>query len=150
MRRTLLVPLLLGLQACPQAGPQVTIGALRHGVEPYLADHPLEPGAEIRVDRVTRTTGASVHVVQLAGSERPHRHEQHDLFVHVLRGRGILTLASERISMRAGDVVAIERGVAHWFASEPGTVAVALVTFVPPLDAPDSVPDDVDSGTPHR
>jgi hypothetical protein len=40
----------------------------------------------------------------------------------------------------------VERGSVHWFASAPGTTAVALVTFAPPLDAPDSVPlADVDS-----
>jgi quercetin dioxygenase-like cupin family protein len=122
------------------------IGALRHGLDPYLEAHPLPGATEIRADLVERTAGASVHVVQVRGRERPHRHVQHDLIVQVLRGEGVLTLEGARVTMRAGDVIVVERGSAHWFASAPGTTAVALVTFAPPLDTPDSVPvADVDS-----
>jgi quercetin dioxygenase-like cupin family protein len=149
VRGILGIVLLSAAVGCRQPGadaPRLVIGALRHGLDPHLEGHPLPAGTEIRADRVRRTPGASVHVVQVRGSERPHRHAQHDLIVQVLRGEGVLTLEGARITMRAGDAAVVERGSVHWFASAPGTTAVALVTFAPPLDAPDSVPlADVDS-----
>lgn len=145
---------LFGALACqgpsPDA-PRLVIGALRHGLTPYLQAHPLRDGTEIRADLIERTSGASLHIVQVRGRERPHRHVDHDLVVHVLRGEGVLTLEGVGIPLRVGDVAVVERGAAHWFASAPGTTAVALVTFAPPLDAPDSVPvGDVDSGDARR
>jgi quercetin dioxygenase-like cupin family protein len=149
MRRWWMVGLVaaLGCAGLPPRGPALAIGALRHELTPYLEAHPLPPGTEIRADLLERTSGASLHVVQVHGRERPHRHLEHDLVIHVLRGEGVLTLEGAEIPLRAGDVVLIKRGATHWFASAPGSVAVALVTFAPPLDAPDSVPTgDVDSG----
>jgi quercetin dioxygenase-like cupin family protein len=145
MRCAPFVAILIAASACQPRG-QVLIGALRHGLDPYRASHPIDADAAVRVDRLLRTDGASIHVVQLAGSERPHRHVHHDLVVHVLEGRGVLALGTARIPMEAGDVIAVPRGVPHWFAPAAGTTATALVTFAPPLDAPDSVPIDVDSG----
>lgn len=141
----------LGCQRPGGAGPTVAIGALRHGLPAHLEAHRLAPDEAIRVDLVERTAGASVHIAQVRGSERPHRHVEHDLLVLVLSGRGVLTLDGTRLAMRSGDVALVERGVPHWFASDPGTLAVAVVAFMPPLDAPDSVPlDDVDSVRPRR
>lgn len=150
-RTALLGSVLAGCSVSGAPSPHLRIGALRHGLDPFLAAHPLHPGEAIRADLVERTAGASVHVVQVHGSERPHRHVEHDLVVVVLRGEGVLTLGGEEIPMRAGDTVLVARGAPHWFAAEPGTTAVALVTFAPPLDAPDSVPvADVDSAGERR
>jgi len=125
--------------------PALYVGALRHGLDAFLAAHPLAPGAEIRADEVARSDAASLHLVQVRGREKPHRHERHDLVVQVLRGAGVLRLGDEQLPMRAGDVVLVRRGLAHWFAADPPG-ALALVTFAPPLDAPDSTPvTDVDS-----
>jgi quercetin dioxygenase-like cupin family protein len=134
--------------AVPSARPPgLMIGALRHGLAPYLAAHPLPSSAEIRADLIERTSGASLHTVKVRGRERPHRHLEHDLVVYVLPGEGVLTVEEARIPLGAGDAVAVERGATHWFASAAGTMAVALITFAPPLDAPDFVPaGDVDSG----
>jgi quercetin dioxygenase-like cupin family protein len=153
LRRLAAVMLVIPLTACTAAAPRdlraprIGIAALRHGIEQFLAAHPLAADAEIRADEVARTAGASIHVVQVRGRERPHRHVRHDLVVHVLRGRGVLTLDAERMPMGAGDVAVVPRGVPHWFAADAGSgLAVALVTFAPPLDAPDSIPvPDVDS-----
>jgi len=147
----MLAAVLGGCSATPPAGPGAVtptlhVGALRHGIEPFLAAHPLAPGAEIRADEVARSDAASLHLVQVRGREKPHRHERHDLVVQVLRGAGVLHLGDEQLPMRAGDVVLVRRGMAHWFAADAGASALALVTFAPPLDAPDSTPvPDVDS-----
>ena len=127
------------LVACAARTPHVEVGPLAAGLDAFLATHPLAEGQAIRVDEVGRTPAASYHVVQIRGSERPHRHLAHDLTVVVLRGRGTLTLAGRTVELVAGDAAVIPRGEAHWFARRGRAPAVALVTFTPPLDAPDSV-----------
>jgi quercetin dioxygenase-like cupin family protein len=134
--------LLLGpaLAACAAQTPQLPYAG---GLDGFLAVHPLARGQSIRADELGRTPTASYHVVQVRGSETPHRHVAHDLTVFVLRGRGTLTREAGRGGMRAGDSAVIPRGEPHWFASTGRDGAVALVVFAPPLDMPDTVPADV-------
>jgi quercetin dioxygenase-like cupin family protein len=136
------VPLLLAalVSACAPRSPRVPFGPLAAGLEAFLAAHPLAAGQEIRADEIGRTATTSYHVVQVRGAERPHRHATHDLTVLVLRGRGTLTFDRRRVPLAAGDAAIVPRGEAHWFAREGRGVAVALVAFAPPLDAPDTVP----------
>jgi quercetin dioxygenase-like cupin family protein len=146
---------LTGIVACgaraPERAPRLGVGGLATGLEEFLAAHPRPPGEAIRVDLVERAAGASYHVVQVRGSERPHRHVAHDLTVIVLRGAGTLVLGARRLPQAAGDVTLIPAGTVHWFASSGENDAVALAIFTPPLDAPDSVPADVvDSPTGRR
>jgi quercetin dioxygenase-like cupin family protein len=141
----------LGCQPPAPNTPRVTIGALRHGLNAFLAAHPIAKDAEFRAELVERMPGASVHIVQVRGSERPHRHLEHDLVVEVLRGGGVATIAGAVVPMRAGDSAVIPRGTVHWFASSPGMLSVTLAVYSPPLDAPDTVPvADVDSPTGRR
>jgi len=111
-------------------------------LDDFLAAHPLADGQNIRVDEIGRTASASYHVAQVRGAESPHRHVTHDLTVVVLRGHGTLTRDGERVAVVAGDTSVIARGAPHWFANGARTPAVSLVIFVPPLDAPDTVPVD--------
>jgi quercetin dioxygenase-like cupin family protein len=125
--------------------PRVTRISVPGGVmdlDGFLAAHPLPEGTPIRVEQVGRTEGASYHVVQVLGAERPHRHVTHDLTVLVLRGRGVLNRDGGTTPLAAGDAAVVPRGEAHWFASQGAFPAVALVVFAPPLDAPDAVPVD--------
>jgi quercetin dioxygenase-like cupin family protein len=143
--RLALLGVVFGLAACAPARPRVAVGPLASGLEAFLATHRLAPGEEIRADEVERTAGASYHVVQVHGSERPHRHATHDLTVVVLLGRGTLHGEAAPVRLDRGDVIVIRRGTVHWFASAGRKPAVALVAFTPPLDAPDSVPASIDS-----
>src|SRR5579884_4229182 len=127
----LLLVLLAAVGACAPRRPPAVVGLLEDGVAAFAAQHPLAAGEAMRVDEVARTPAASYHVVQARGAESPHRHLVHDLTVHVLSGGGVLVLARRRVTLRAGDVVLIARGVTH--------------CFTPPLDGPDAVPVDVDS-----
>ena len=137
-RRTAIVAILcLTLAGCARRLPRVPFV---DDVDAFLATHRLAAGENIRADEIGRTPGASFHLVQVRDRERPHRHALHDLTVVVLRGRGTLVREAERVSLRPGDIAAIPRGAAHWFANEARAPAVALVIFVPPLDAPDAVP----------
>jgi len=109
-------------------------------VDAFLAAHPLAAAENIRADEIGRTPGASYHLVQVREREPPHRHALHDLTVVVLRGGRTLVRGAERVRLRVGDTVAIPRGAAHAFTNDSDTPSVALVIFVPPLDAPDVVP----------
>jgi quercetin dioxygenase-like cupin family protein len=127
------------LAAC---APRVTRISTPQGpldLDHFLATHRLAEEGGIRADQIGRIDGASYHVVQVLGSERPHRHETHDLTVFVLRGRGVLTRLAGKTPLEQGDAAAVPRGEPHWFASEGAFPAVALVIFTPPLDAPDAV-----------
>jgi quercetin dioxygenase-like cupin family protein len=135
--RRLVLVVLLG--ACAARPPRLPfVGSL----DGFLAAHPLAEGQGIRADEIGRTPSASYHVVQVRGAETPHRHLTHDLTVFVLRGRGTMTRGTERVVLVAGDAAAVARGEPHWFANGGRGAAVALVVFVPPLDAPDTVPVD--------
>jgi quercetin dioxygenase-like cupin family protein len=138
--RVLLVGLLLVL-GCAARSPRLPFDA--GDLAAFLAAHPRAPGQQIRADEIGRTAGASFHVVQIWGAESPHRHVAHDLAATVLRGEGTLVKSTRRIDLAAGDAAVVPRGEVHWFTRTGSAPAVALVTFVPPLDAPDSVPADV-------
>jgi quercetin dioxygenase-like cupin family protein len=130
----------LALGAC---GPRATRVSTPQGaldLDAFLAAHRLPDEGGIRADQIGRAEGASYHVVQVLGSERPHRHLMHDLTVFVLRGRGVLTRAGGPTPLASGDAAVVLRGEPHWFASAGAFPAVALVVFTPPLDAPDAVP----------
>ena len=123
--------------------PQVIRVSVPNGaldLDQFLASHKLADEGGIRVDQIGRAEGASYHLVQVLGSERPHRHEAHDLTVFVLRGHGVLTRLAGPTALAEGDAAVVPRGEPHWFASEGAFPAVALVVFSPPLDAPDAVP----------
>ena len=132
-----IIPLVVLLAACAPRTPRIPFVS---DVDAFLASHPLRPGEGIRADEIGRTPGASFHLVQVRDRERPHRHATHDLTVLVLRGRGTLTRDADQVGLAAGDMVTIPRGALHWFANSARAPAVALVVFVPALDAPDVVP----------
>jgi mannose-6-phosphate isomerase-like protein (cupin superfamily) len=133
------------LAGCAPRPPRVAGPTpLAEGVDGFLAAHPLA-AAPVRVDLLLRGTAASWHVVQARRDEPPHRHAAHDLTVVVLRGRGTLHRPGARdVVLDAGDVAVVPRGEIHWFA--PDGVAVALVAYAPPLDAPDMEPVDMQEG----
>jgi quercetin dioxygenase-like cupin family protein len=133
--------LLMLLGGCARPRTPVVVGALPGDLEAFLASHPPAEGQPLRADEVGRSPAASWHVVQVQGAETPHRHRTHDLTVFVLRGRGVLTLDGHRTPMQAGDAALIPRDRVHCFARSGTDRAVALVVFIPPLDAPDNVPE---------
>jgi mannose-6-phosphate isomerase-like protein (cupin superfamily) len=138
----LLAPVLLFTLAtgCAPQAIRVSVPNGAIDLDQFLASHRLPDEGGIRVDQIGRAEGASYHLVQVLGSERPHRHETHDLTVLVLRGHGVLTRLAGATPLAQGDAAVVPRGEPHWFASEGAFPAIALVVFAPPLDAPDAVP----------
>jgi quercetin dioxygenase-like cupin family protein len=142
MSPTKVVLLGMLLAGCTARAPRVAVDALDAGLAPFLAAHPLAAGQNIRADEVSRSAGASYHLVQVRGGESPHRHMTHDLTVFVLRGEGTLNLETRRVALAAGDAAVVPHGTVHWFVNHARDAALAFVVFTPPLDAPDSVPVD--------
>lgn len=140
MRSVLVALLLTTATACAPRAPRVAVAPLAPGLDAFIAAHPVPADRPLRVDEVGRTAGASYYLVQVQGSETPHRHLTHDLTIFVLRGRGTLTLGDERTALAEGDAAIIPRGVPHWFANDGRRPAVAFVVYTPPLNAPDVVP----------
>ena len=136
----------LALVGCSTRTPRLALDGLDSGLDAFLAAHAVPAGQPIRADQVGRVAGASYHLVQACGSERPHRHASHDLTALVLRGRGTLMRDGGRIDLAPGDTAVVARGAPHWFANAGRGCAVALVVFAPPLDAPDNVPVDSPEG----
>jgi quercetin dioxygenase-like cupin family protein len=134
--------LLLSLAGCATRSPRLVIGPGAADLDVLLAARPLAATQEIRVDEIGRSESASYHLVQVVGSERPHRHRVHDLSVLVLRGEGTLTLGDTQVRLRAGDAAVVPRGRSHWFRNDGDEPSVAFAIFTPPLDAPDNVPDE--------
>src|ERR1051326_2963910 len=114
--------LLVLLAACAVRSPRIPWAG---GLDPFLAAHPLAAGQNIRADEIGRTATASYHVVQVRGSETPHRHVTHDLTVFVLRGRGVLARGPEQLQLAAGDSAVVPRGQPHRFANGGHGSAVA-------------------------
>lgn len=139
--RVLLLALSASFLGCAPSPHHVVLPGGAISVAELASRHPIAETANIRADEIARTSGASVHLVQVRGGETPHRHLAHDLVVTVVQGEGELTVAGTRHALVAGDVAVVPRGTSHWFVRRGAGPATAIVTFIPPLDAPDNVPD---------
>lgn len=109
-------------------------------VSKLLADNPLGPGENIKLITLGQSQGASHHIVQIRDRESPHLHKVHDGTVIVLQGRGYLVMDTRRITLTAGDIVHIPRGVPHYYVNSDLEPTVAFVIFAPPFDGKDNVP----------
>lgn len=109
-------------------------------LEKMLAENPLAPGENIKVVTLGQGATASHHVVQIRDRETPHVHKSHDATVMMLKGQGYLMLETRRVEIKAGDVVYIPRGAAHYFTNTDREPAVAFATYSPPFDGKDTHP----------
>jgi quercetin dioxygenase-like cupin family protein len=106
----------------------------------WLDEHPLAPDQEIGVAEMGRTENSSMHIVQIRHQEALHVHQHHDLAALLHLGHGTLRLGSQALTLKAGSVVMIPRGVPHAFKNESRQPAAAFVVFTPPFDGADTVP----------
>ena len=94
---------------------------------------------------------ATFRLLRTSVAEQPHVHDDHDLTVVILRGRGVLTVAGREHDAGPGDILHIGRGLPHWFRPDPAEPVIALAIFSPRLDTPDTRPiDHADWYTPRR
>lgn len=133
----------LGLVSCTAAPPRLLV-AHPSGVQVlFLSNkaYPNPPGthAAIAAWPVDRTENALTQVIRIDGEETLHRHENHDLVVFLVEGRGIMRLGGETFPLQAGDAVLIRRGTPHAFRNESRRGSLALAVSVPPASPADRV-----------
>ena len=111
-------------------------------IDQWIRAHPLPPGQPLRLDEVSRTASASLHVAQIRGAEPPHIHREHDLVAVVRSGTGLVQVGAQTYWLGPGDVIEIPRGVRHFAANRGSEPLVAVVVISPPFDGYDVVPQD--------
>ena len=112
-------------------------------LEKILADNALAPGDNIKVANLGRSASASQHVVQIRDREVLHVHKLHDATVTMMRGQGYLVLDNKRVNLKAGDIIHIQRGVAHQYVNTSSDPTVLLAVYSPPFDGQDNYPVNV-------
>jgi mannose-6-phosphate isomerase-like protein (cupin superfamily) len=102
--------------------------------------YPLPAGKDFVVHEVARDAHSSHHVVWIVDEEQPHRHDQHDLFVVIVRGYGTMRLGTDVRPVGEGSILYVPRGTPHAFANESGEPALAYAVYSPAFDGKDRVP----------
>jgi len=115
-------------------------GRLRQSLHELATTHPLEKGKTFQVSEIGRDANSSHHFVWISDKEQPHRHDQHDLFVVMLRGWGTMRIGAETKPLGPGSIVYVPRATAHAFANESPEPAAAYAIYFPPFDGKDRVP----------
>ncbi|WP_265942773.1 cupin domain-containing protein [Dechloromonas sp. A34] len=87
--------------------------ALRQ-VAPYIT----KDGSEIREllhpsQHAVRRQSLAEAVVPPGGATQLHRHDSSEEIYHVTRGSGLMTLGTEKFTIRVGDSIAIAPGTPH-------------------------------------
>ena len=100
---------------------------------------PLAPDQDFRAVEVGRDDASSHHVVAIRTAETPHRHDRHDLFVLIVRGRGTMRIGEAALPVGEGSLLYVPRGAVHAFANQSGAPSVAYAIYTPPFDGKDRV-----------
>ena len=111
----------------------------------WLPSNPIQENEEISIKEIHRTPEWSAHVVQIRTREKSHLHKDHDVIVILERGRGTLSMGTQRRVLTPGTIAFIPRGVVHQFVNESEEPALAFVISVPPSDSKDTVPAEFTS-----
>jgi mannose-6-phosphate isomerase-like protein (cupin superfamily) len=105
-----------------------------------MAENQLGPNENVKLITLGQGQGASHHMVQIRDRESPHMHKAHDATVIMVRGRGYLVMDGRSITLAAGDIAHIPRGIPHYYVNTDLKPTVALVIFAPPFDGKDNIP----------
>ena len=106
-----------------------------------LASRPkgLPLSSDFRIEEVGRDAHTSHHLVWIRHAEIPHRHDRHDLWVVIVRGRGGWRLGDEERRVGPGSVLYVPRGTVHAFRNTSPEPAAAYAVYTPPFDGQDRV-----------
>lgn len=141
------VPGLLLAAALPatEGDPPAVLDAVFAGERQTLALEALEarpaldPGESFRAVEIARDATSSHHVVAIRDGETPHRHDRHDLLVHLLEGHGTMRLGATTRRVGQGSLFWVPRGTVHAFRNAADDPAVAYVVYFPPFDPADRI-----------
>ena len=112
---------------------------VRLSFEALVSRAVLAPDSDIRVTALGRDEHHSHHVVAIRKAEEPHRHDDHDLLVVMLKGYGEILIGQETKPVGPGSIVFIPRRTVHAFANKSLEPAVAYAIYSPPFDGKDRV-----------
>ena len=75
-------------------------------------------------------------------------HRAHDLTIYIYRGNGFMVAGTNQLSVVAGDVIFVPKGLPHRFENTGNSPAIAIVAFTPALLGEDFEPIEAkkDSG----
>jgi quercetin dioxygenase-like cupin family protein len=144
----LLALLLAGTAVGAEGDPPAVLDAVFAGERQTIALEALEtrpalgPGESLRAVEIARDASSSHHVVAIRDGETPHRHERHDLLVHLLEGHGTMQLGDVARRVGQGSVFWVPRGTLHAFRNGSEAPAVAYVVYFPPFDGKDRVVEE--------
>ena len=108
-------------------------------LERHKWENAIRPEEDIAKSLVLQMDNSSTHVVQIRGSEKPHRHEFHDSTVFIQSGTGRMFLGKSSFRVGPGAIIFIPHGVEHYFVNGGAEPAVAITVFSPAFDGKDTV-----------
>ena len=91
----------------------------------------------VAVKTVLTNTDKSTHLVTIKGQEKPHYHDQHDLFAYVTQGNVKIHFKNRTEFLEVGDTVMIPKGTYHWAENTNADASNMVVVFTPPFDKKD-------------
>lgn len=106
-------------------------------VQELIRQNPIGPQENIKATLIHKTEDVSIHLIQIRFQEKPHVHNTHDLIVSLKKGKGVLHIGENIITMSEGDSAFIPRGVLHYFENSGDDVAAGLGIFIPSYDGKD-------------
>lgn len=109
-------------------------------MERLLWENTMASDQDILSTTILRGDLASYHLIQISGSEKPHRHDFHDLVIFVQSGYGTMFFEKESIKIKGGTVIFIPHGTPHYFVNTSPSPTTAIAVFSPSYDGKDDVP----------
>ena len=111
-------------------------------VLPYGMEKPVkwtraEKRQNLAVRQLNATRMASFHMIRLKGAEKPHVHDDHDLKVFMVSGKGMVHVGDLEYTMLPGEALEIPKGLVHWAENQAKDASVVYATFTPPFDGKD-------------
>ena len=100
----------------------------RHASE--VAPTPCPCGESFRIITREDTREVGFHITRITDSKR-HYHKKTTEVYHILRGYGVLEIGSDRIDLRPGLTILIEKGTPHRGWGDFETIVVVVPAFDP-------------------
>ena len=145
MKRSLVIAALAVLSGCAAQQKYVYYqytqleGIKAKSSEHYKWENAVQPGEDVSKAKILEMDNASAHFIQIRGTEKKHSHDFHDLTVVLQSGRGRMYLGNSSVSVQAGAVIFIPRGLDHYFVNGGPEPATAMAVYSPPFDGKDIV-----------
>ncbi len=122
--------------SCTRLSPQVQLISAE-GVREDIPWTQEELQKEIAVKLLWKTEKASAHKIRLRTKEKSHIHQEHDLVVVLIKGRGKLHYLNHSVKIKPGDIMEIPRGTIHWAENLDSEASEVYAVFIPPYDGKD-------------